>query len=315
MSNPSATDRLRSSLLVAAVVLSLGARSARADTRQECSEAYDETQVLRDAGDIEAGLAEAEKCTRAVCAPFIRDDCAKWKADLEDRQSTVLVTIVDVAGRRVTDAVITLDGSPWLDHLDGAPHALSKGAHTLEITVDGAAPHKKSIVVREREKRRELSFSLGVNEDDDARHAFSLLDPDSPPRAKRSPSLVLPAVLTGVGGLALAATGAILLGMAANQADRITELCGDAPPACKGSAADRSAANDLSRSGKALEIAGGSFAAVGAAGVAVGVTLLLVDAGRRGPSPDGPPDPSKGALVPGAWLAPTEGGLWLRGTF
>jgi hypothetical protein len=57
-------------LLVCAGVIaaSAPARVAFADDRQECSDAYQKTQELRDADQIDAGIKEAQVCAREVCA-------------------------------------------------------------------------------------------------------------------------------------------------------------------------------------------------------------------------------------------------------
>jgi hypothetical protein len=309
MSNPSAIARALTGIALVAVSISRSG-AALGDTKQECSEAFDNTQVLRDAGNIEAALVEATKCIHSSCAEFIRDDCAKWKEDLEGRQSTVLIEIVDALGARVTEGSVSLDGAPWLDRLDDRPRALAKGPHTLVITVKGAAPHTKSLVVREGEKGRKLSFSLGEGEPGPDGPTYAIVDPEEPPAPKPARGLVVPAIVTGAGGLALAVTGGILLGLAADHAATITDLCGASPPECSGSTADREEANKLGESGKQLEIAGGTLAAIGAAGVAIGATMLFVDAGRRTSK-----DAARAAFMPGVWLAPNEGGVWLRGSF
>lgn len=290
------------------------ARAAPADTKpdakQECSEAFDNTQVLRDAGNIEAALKEAEVCTRDVCAKFIRDDCTSWKADLERRVSSVIVEVKDHSGASVTEGSVSLDGAPFMDRLGGSAQTLPKGPHTLEITVKGAAPYKKSIEILEGEKDRRISFSLQSG-DDESGPDFVLVDPDSPPAPPRPASLVVPSIVTGIGGFAVGVAGGVLLGLAASNAADIVELCGDAPPDCAGSAADRTTANELATSGRQLEIAGGTLAAVGAASVTIGLTMLLVQVNRE----NGSKTPGAGALFPAVWAGRGEGGVWLHGAF
>lgn len=298
----------------AACAVALLARSsaALADTNRECGEAYDHTQVLRDAGNIEAALAEAEVCTREVCAKFIRDDCNTWKTALEERQSSVVIEVLDPTGGAVTEGTVSLDTVPWLDRLGGGAHVLSKGSHILEITVKGVAPLKKSVVILEGEKSRKLSFTVAPSDTEDG---LVLVDPDAPRpgSGQDGTRLLVPGIVTAAAGLAFAVTGGVLLGLAASKASTIRELCGDAPPACSGSAADAREASDLGRSGKQLEIAGATLSAIGGVGVVVGATLMVLDASRGSKSSDD--KPRAGALLPGGWLGRGEGGLWLHGTF
>lgn len=285
--------------------------AAFADTNRECGEAYDHTQVLRDAGNIEAALAEAEVCTREACAKFIRDDCETWKAALLERQASVVIEVIDARGAAVSEGGVTLDGAPWLDRVGGGSRVVSKGPHTLEITVKGVAPHKKTIVVQEGEKDRKLSFSIAPSEVDDG---LVLVDADAvAPGAGSRTRLMVPGLVAAVGGLALGVTGGVLLGLAASRASSIRDLCGDAPPTCTGSADDAREASELGESGRQFEIAGASLSAIGGVGVVVGVTLMAIDAthGRK-PADEGPPT---ALFVPGAWIRENGGGVWLHGSF
>lgn len=134
--------------------------TARADSKQECSDAYEKTQVMRDADKIDEGIEQAQVCARDVCAKFVRDDCSKWKAELEARVASIIVEAVDASGAPVTEGSVTLDGVPWLDQLGGTAHAVSKGAHILEINVKGAVPHKQSITIQEGEKNRKITITM-----------------------------------------------------------------------------------------------------------------------------------------------------------
>lgn len=306
MSTPQWTNLVRAVLIGMALALP---DVALADPKLECSEAYDSTQVLRDAGNIDAALVEADKCALETCAKFIRDDCTKWRDELQARQSTVIVVVVDTRGAPVREGSVTLDGSPWLDRLDGAAHALPKGPHALEISAKGAAIYPLSIDVKEGEKDRRLSFAITENEG--AGPKWILVEGDRPP-TRGDRRLLVPGIAAGVGGLALAVAGGVLLGFAAGKASAIVDLCGDSPPVCSGPPESSAQANDLAESGKPLEIAGGTLVAIGAAGLALGTTLMVIDAATG----DAKGTKAKRAsVVPGVWAARDTGGVWLHVAF
>lgn len=135
---------------------------ALADDRQACSDAYQKTQELRDADQIDDAVKQAQICARDVCAPWMRSDCSKWQSELEARQSTVVIEILADPGATAADASVLLDGAPWLAHADGAAHVVSKGPHSIEIDVKGNPPQKESVTIAEGEKNRRITFHVAA---------------------------------------------------------------------------------------------------------------------------------------------------------
>lgn len=274
--------------MAAGVVVVAGiAETAAADTKLECSQAFDDTQVLRDAGNIDAALREAEICTRAVCAQFIRDDCSKWKADLESRLSSVILEVFDGAGGRVTDATVSLDGVAWVDPLDGHAHVLSKGTHALEIRLTDGAFWKNSITIQEGEKERRITIRIGSDP------SGARPDPAAPPSAG-----VGPWVLGGVGVATLiggVVTGALVI----SDYGVVQDECSDATQTCT------QTGRDAAQRGQVLGPLTTGLLVGGAAIVAGGVIWLVV-AGRS----DAPSTAS-------VWVAPAvaigKSGLWVGG--
>ena len=188
---------------------------ALADTKQECVNAYDEVQNLRDAGKLEEAIVEAQICARDICSRAVREDCANWKVELEARESTLVVEVVDASGRAVTNGSVSLDGAPWLDHLDGSPHVVSQGAHTLRITVTGALPRQQSVVIQEGEKNRKITISIAPT-------------PPPPPEEPPPPAVhrIGPWVVGGVGAAALIG-GAVTGGIVVHAYNVMKDQCND----------------------------------------------------------------------------------------
>ena len=166
MSNPG-VDSAAGLLLVLAALL-FGSRAAIAgDVGQTCRDAYYQAQVLRDEGKLEEAIGQAKTCVR-TCGEELARDCEGWRQELETRTaSTIVIVAVDGAGANVTNALVSLDGVPWLDRLDGTAQTVPKGAHTLRVDVDGAVAETKSIVVRQGEKDRKIQFFIRATPSDD----------------------------------------------------------------------------------------------------------------------------------------------------
>lgn len=160
MRNPSASERL-SAVAIAAAAL-LAPQDATADDKQACGDAYHQTQSLRKAGELQAARAQAVACTRDVCAEFVRTDCARWLGEIDASQPTLVIEARDGAGRDRTAVRVTLDGAPWLPALDASAHPIDPGPHTLRFEADGEAPVEQQILVREGEKARKVSITLGA---------------------------------------------------------------------------------------------------------------------------------------------------------
>jgi hypothetical protein len=188
---------------------------ALADTKQECSDSYQKTQVLRAADKLEEAIGQADICVR-TCSKSFLDECASWKTSLESRIASIIVEAVDATGEPVTDGSVSLDGVPWLDQLGGPARAVSKGPHTLEVTVKGAPSQKKSIVIREGEKSRKITVSI----------------PSSPaPDNSGEVHRIGPWVVGGVGVAALIA-GAVTGGLVLDAYSVTQEQCNDGTGTC-----------------------------------------------------------------------------------
>jgi len=251
----------RTAGLIAVAVVALSPVRALADTKQECSDSYYRTQVLRDADKLQEGIREARVCAREACPQFIREDCSRWMADLEARVSTIIVAAVDASGRSVSDAIVSLDGVPWLDRLGRDAQVISKGPHTLEITVQGAPPQKKAIVVREGEKNRTITIAIAGAEATDEPwegHAYG------------------PWIVGGIGVATLVA-GAVTGGLVLDAYAVTEDQCDDATRTCT---PDGVEAQDRGRllgpATTTLLVAGGALAAGG---------IIWLIAAPRAPSP------------------------------
>lgn len=159
--------KARAASLIAWVCLA--EQPAHAETKQACGDAYYAVQVLRDEGKLAEALEAAQVCVSEGCAQFVRDDCTRWRdeieANLAARPATVLIEAFDETGARIQEARATLEGAPWLASLDGVAQEVPPGTHTVEVTVDGEEPQRRTIVVRPGETAQRFAFTFDTSSD------------------------------------------------------------------------------------------------------------------------------------------------------
>jgi tetratricopeptide (TPR) repeat protein len=141
-----------------------------------------------------------------------------------------------------------------------------------------------------------------------AQSAITRLDGEMARSNPPSSDLLVPGLVTGGIGLAIAGGGAVLLGLAASTASDIQELCGDAPPLCSGDDSATESANELASKGKAFEVSGAIVVSVGAAAFVGGALIAML-----GSSPSEPRTTSRPLVIP--MVMSNGGGLWIVGAF
>lgn len=235
--------------LICAFAVLFPSRMALADTKQECNDAYQKTQILRQADKLEEAFKQAEACARD-CKDDFRKDCTQWKEELKARLATIIVEVVDASGKPVTDALVSLDDVPWLDRLDGTAQIVSQGPHTLVVTVKDATPLKQAIVIREAEKNRKITISLPAKRP----------PPPPPPWPGHS---IGPWILVGVGAGALIA-GAVTGGIVVHDYGVMNDQCDEELGTCSQDGLDASSRGQvLGPVTTSLLVGGGSLVAGG----------------------------------------------------
>lgn len=287
------TRRRRAGLVLTVAMLgasvALPSGVAHADTKQECSDAYYGTQVLRDEGKLEEALIAVKLCVRDACAPFIRDDCTSWQRDLEARlealAASVVVLAVDASGAPLREVTVTLDGAPWLERLDGTARSVRAGTHKLEGRVRGAPPQATSVVLREGEKNHQVKLSFDVEG----------------PEFRGGGAGPGPWILGGVGLGALLA-GAITGGLVLDAYAVTQDECDDATRTCSQAGLDAQArGRDLGPWTTGLLVGGGTLVA--------GAAVWLVVIATR------PAAPPATAFILAPSFNPNGAGLLFRGGF
>lgn len=270
---------MRLLLALAFAALALTPTPAAADdSKRECAAAYVDAQVARKAGHLLDARAKLIACSDRRCPAALRRDCQPWLVEVDTAIPSLAVRVVDATGAPVSDARITLDGSP-IDESVG----VDPGDRVLRVEADGMKPTESRVRLTAGEGRRKVVVRL-----EGAAQAPPLPSPAAPE----------PAPPTGVSGVpfVLGAIGLVGVGAFAVLGSLGSGKKGDLDASgCKPSCAP-----DEVSSVKTLYVAADVSLGVGAASlVAAGVVLVVELAGRKpaGPAARFLPAPGGGAFA------------------
>lgn len=296
-------------LAAAALTMVFEAQALATPTKKECFSSSQIGQDLLRAGKLNDARAHFLTCAAASCPEVVRADCAEHVDEVSRALPTVVFDARDADGSDLSAVKVTMDGAPFLDHLDGRSVPVDPGAYRFTFEVEGRAPVARSLVIREGEKERRERIVFPA-----------LAAPPAPvapvmPSAP-TPSPALPAPSASSGGtqrtvayaLGAAAVGGIGLGTAYGLVASSTYKsartdCGS------GCSATSSAASEKSRADGQAAVSTIAFIAGGAA-LTAGLVLFLT--APKGAAQDG----TKAAVIAVVPTGgPSGGGVLLVASF
>ncbi len=142
-----------------AIVLSSSASLAGEPTKEECIEANETAQILRQAGKLSAARAKLAICTALSCPGPVRQDCADRAEELKTAIPTVVFDIKDASGHNLLGVNVTIDGN-IVGTAGVTAIPLDPGPHTFRFELPGAAPVDASVVLLEGETDRRVSVVI-----------------------------------------------------------------------------------------------------------------------------------------------------------
>lgn len=164
--------------------------------REQCANAADQAQQLRDEGKYRRAREQMLLCARDVCPGPIKRDCLDWLRQLDDVAPSVVFAAKE-GNKDLTDVKVTMDGQPVASSLDGRPMPVDLGKHVFRFEHNGQTQDAE-VVIGAGQKGRNISVTFG---------AATPPPPPPPPAGDKGGdggSIVLPLV---VGGIGLAAIG------------------------------------------------------------------------------------------------------------
>ena len=189
--------RLRLCISLASAWLVVGpggtASAAPASVAEVCINSSEEGQRVRDEHAYLRARRLFVECAAARCPQVVRDDCTRWLDELQRMQPSVVVVGRDEAGEDVRDVRVTIDGETIAHTLDGRAIPLDPGEHEIVLEHGAERQSRRVLVISgERERRIEARWQAPKP------HTVTLREPESR-------SVVAPAVVAGVGAVAVGA--------------------------------------------------------------------------------------------------------------
>jgi hypothetical protein len=266
---------------VTAVVL-LGAAhhaAAASPTTGDCLKANSSAVELRNDNKLQAARAQLLVCAAKSCPADVRKECLRRIDEINAQIPTIIFEAKDGSGKDLGAVTVTMDGQPFADKLDGTALPVDPGEHSFTFEAEGQPALKQQFVIREAQKERRESITLGEV-------------PSSPPREKRveaPPPPPPPPPDTGLGTqrvLAIVAGGLGLAGVGVGSVFGLqaTSKRNDAQNVCPNLCPNQGDSDKWSDALKTARISDIAFV-VGGAGLLGGVLLWVTAPSRSGEAP------------------------------
>jgi hypothetical protein len=114
----------------------------------------------------EQRLLDARSCLITCAAPScpaeVREECSRHLPEVNAAMPSIVFVARDIAGNDLTAVVVTMDGQPLADKLDGRAIAIDPGEHTFRFASAGLQPLEKKLVIYEGDKERREAIEIGV---------------------------------------------------------------------------------------------------------------------------------------------------------
>lgn len=253
----------------AVLALLLGAGSARADApgadADSCLRAHEEAQLQRLHGHYLEARELLLQCAQAACPGLVRGDCKTWLGEVEASLPTLVLAVVDDAGRDLIEVRVSSGGTLLSERVDGRALVLNPGIYTLRFEAQRYAPQELQLSIREAEKQRIVRVVLHAA-DAGAANAATASEVTSSSSARDEPAqrqrgLRLASYVLSGAAVASLATGIAFGAVGKKKLDELQ--------ACKPNCRE----GEVNTGKRRYVIANSMFAVAGALAVAAAVTL------------------------------------------
>lgn len=131
-------------------------------TKQECVAANESAQDLRRVAQLREARTRLALCVSASCPGPVREDCALQLREVDAAMPTLVLVAKDMAGNDLSAVMVTMDGLPFANSLDGSAVQVDPGEHQFVFESAGQPAMEKVLVVREGDKNRHVSVVFGA---------------------------------------------------------------------------------------------------------------------------------------------------------
>jgi hypothetical protein len=147
-----------SAIALTAGVIALPARADEA----ACIAASEQALSLRQQGKLHDALTQLAICAEASCSAEVKAECTARIGAIDAAMPTLVLVAKDGTGNDLSDVRVTMDAAPLAARLDGRPLAIDPGEHSFTFETPGAAPVEKKLVLREGERDRLETITIGA---------------------------------------------------------------------------------------------------------------------------------------------------------
>lgn len=133
---------------------------ARADTKAECSAAYEKSQELKTATKLRQAREQLLVCAQSECPDFIKRDCSKWLGEVDATLPTVVFS-AKAGGKDITDVKVMAGGEVLAESLDGRAVPWDPGSQTFVFESAEFGQKEVTFVVKEGQKAQSVEVSFG----------------------------------------------------------------------------------------------------------------------------------------------------------
>jgi len=130
------------------------------NVKQQCLNAYSESQELRLRGSLLAAREQLLVCSRDSCPRLIVNDCARWLPEVEEGLSSVVLAPTDAQGHDLSEVRVRSDTRVITERTDGRAVSLDPGPYNLTFEADGYLPAQVDVTLRQSEKNRIVRVQL-----------------------------------------------------------------------------------------------------------------------------------------------------------
>lgn len=184
----------RSAIFAAVLLAAVATPSvASADEVDRCVAASEKGQKERRAGNLMEARAAFLACAAEKCPSVVKSACSEWLDQVNAALPTLIIAVTDADHKDLVDARILVDGKSVAL---GRAVQVNPGPHSVTAEADGFQSQTQSIVARETERNRALSFSLSKR----------AAETPPPPKPSTEEKGIRP-ITWITGGLAIAALG------------------------------------------------------------------------------------------------------------
>ncbi|HEY1557545.1 MAG TPA: hypothetical protein VGF94_22085 [Kofleriaceae bacterium] len=134
---------------------------ARADmSKEQCLDAHSRGQDAKEQNKLSLARKLFLTCAQSSCPAVVQGDCARFADDLSRLQPSIVFAARDGSGSDLPDTTVYVDGELIVTHLDGAPHDIDPGSHTVKFQ-NGGKEKLVTLVVGDGEKGRIVAATFG----------------------------------------------------------------------------------------------------------------------------------------------------------